>query len=229
MDLFPFVHSLGDKIGPVFAYIRDNPGEFRGELTTHLQLSGYALLIGIALCFPLGVLASRSSATSLYALNVVGVARAIPSVAILFVAYPLLGLGFTPALLALAVLACPPILINTNIGFRSVDPSIREAAYGMGMNTIQVLRKVELPLALPVVIAGVRTAAVEVVASATLAVFIGAGGLGYYVAAGLESQQDTLTLVGAIPVILLTLGAEVILGSLELFTRRAAGVGPARP
>lgn len=229
MDLASLAQSLADKFGPVVTYIRDNPDEFRGELTTHLQLSGYALLIGIALCFPLGVLASRSGVVSLYALNVFGVARAIPSVAILFVAYPVLGLGFTPALLALAVLACPPILINTNLGFRSVDPSIREAAYGMGMSTFQVLRLVELPLALPVVIAGVRTATVEVVASATLAVFIGAGGLGYYVAAGLESGQDTLTLVGAIPVILLTLAAEIVLGSVELLTRRAAGAGPARP
>lgn len=228
MDLVNLLTSIGDALGPALDYIRQNPSEFWGQLQTHLELSGLALLIGIGLCFPLGVLASRSPLVSLYSLNLVGVARAIPSVAILFVAFPLLGLGFRPALLALAVLACPPILINTNVGFRAVDPAVREAAYGMGMSSWQVLKDVEFPLALPVVLAGVRTATVEVVSSATLAVFIGAGGLGYYVAAGLDSGNNTLLLVGAIPVALLTFLAEAILGLMEIVTRRASGLAPVR-
>jgi osmoprotectant transport system permease protein len=210
-----------DLLHRVIDYIRANPEDFKGAVQTHLKLSIFALLIGIALCFPLGVLASRSRIISLYALNMFGVVRSVPSVAILFVAYPYLGFGFRPALFALAALACPPILINTNVGFREVDPALREAAYGMGMTTPQVLRQVEFPLALPVVIAGIRTAAVEVVASATLATFIGAGGLGVFISEGISGGSDsaTLILVGAIPVALLTLSAELILGGIERLSR----------
>jgi osmoprotectant transport system permease protein len=212
-----------ELLGSVIDYIRANPDAFRAAIETHLQLSGLALLLGLVVSFPLGVLASRSRLVSLYSLNVVGVARSIPSIAILFVVFPYLGIGFKPALLALAVLACPPILINTNVGFRQVDPAIREAAYGVGMNTRQVLTRVELPLALPVVIAGIRTAAVDVIASATLATFIGAGGLGDFVTQGFSQFDTRIMLVGAIPVALLTLGAEVILGSMERLSRQMAG------
>lgn len=204
-------------------YIRDHPDDFIPALQTHLKLSIFAILIGLAIAFPLGVLASRDRFISLYALNLVGVVRAIPSVAILFVAYPYLNIGFKPALVALIALACPPILINTNVGFREVDPAIRDAAYGMGMTTVQVLSRIELPLALPVVIAGLRTATVEVIASATLATFIGAGGLGDFITQGLNSGDNARVLVGALPVALLTLAAEITLGGVERFSRRAAG------
>lgn len=204
----------------VLDYIRNNPSDFRGALETHLQLSVAAIIVGLAIAFPLGVVASRSSAVSLYALNLFGVARAIPSIAILFVAYPYLGLGFRPALVALILLAAPPILINTNTAFRGVDPVLRDAAYGMGMSTWQVLTQIEFPLALPVVIAGLRTATVEVIASATLATFIGVNDLGLFINQGLTSGENTLMLVGAIPVALLTLGAEVVLGTLARFSRR---------
>ncbi len=209
-----------DLLQATLDYIRSNPSEFEGYLQEHLRLSASAILIGFALCFPLGVLASRSRAISIYSLNLFGVVRAIPSVALLFVAYPYLGSGFKPALLALAALACPPILINTNVAFRQVDPALREAAYGMGMNTWQVLQRVEFPLALPVIIAGLRTATVEVIASATLATFIGVSTLGLYINQGLQESRTDLMLAGAIPVALLTLGAELLLGGAERLTRR---------
>lgn len=203
-------------------YIRTGPSDFTGALQTHLELCSFALLIAFFICFPLGVLSSRSRYVSLYSLNTFGVLRAVPSIAILFLAYPYLGIGFRPALLALAVLASPPILINTSVGFRSVDPAIREAAYGMGMTTLQTLRRIEFPLALPVVIAGVRTAAIEVIASATLATYIGAGGLGDFISQGLAQQDTTRMMIGALPVAVLALGAEGVLGGLERFTRSVA-------
>jgi osmoprotectant transport system permease protein len=211
------------QLKSVLDYIRANPAYFSGAVQTHLKLSAFAILIGVGVCFPLGVLASRSRITSLYSLNAFGVLRAVPSVAILFVAYPYLGIGFKPALVALAILACPPILINTNVAFREVDPAMREAAYGMGMTTLQVLRRVEFPLALPVVIAGIRTASVEVIASATLATFIGGGGLGDLINQGLTDFDTTVILAGAIPVALLTLFAEVTLGGVERLTRVSPG------
>lgn len=208
-------------------YIRKNPSEVWRYVEAHLQLSFTAILIAAAVSLPLGVLASRNRHVSLYATNVVGVFRAIPSVAILFLAYPYLNVGYRPALLALTLLAFPPILINTSVGFAGVDPSIREAAYGMGMSTLQVLYRVELPLALPVVIAGLRTATVEVIASATLATFVGADSLGLYINEGLQTFQTSLMLVGAVPVALMTLLAEVTLGGLERLTRRASGLSMA--
>lgn len=204
-------------------YIRANPGAFQDAVRLQLQLSLLAIVIAAVICFPLGVLASRSRLASLYSLNAVGIARSVPSVALLFLFYPFLGLGFRPALVALTVLACPPILVNTNVGFRGVDPALREAAYGMGMNTWQVLSKVEFPLALPVIIAGLRTATVEVIASATLATFIGVDDLGVFIYEGLVNFQKNVMLVGAVPVALLTLGAEIALSGVERVSRRVSG------
>jgi osmoprotectant transport system permease protein len=138
--------------------------------------------------------------------------RSIPSLAVLALMLPVLGLGSKPALVALTLLAIPPILINTDVGYRSVDRAAVEAAVGMGMLPGQVLRRVETPLAAPVILAGVRTAAVEVIASATLAAFIGGGGLGDLIIAGLQNDDVGELLAGALCVALLALVAEGVLG-----------------
>jgi osmoprotectant transport system permease protein len=144
----------------------------------------------------------------------------VPSLAILFVAVPYLGLGFWPALVALTVLGCPPILINTEAAFRGVDPGVLEAARGMGMTARRILWRIEAPLALPVLVAGVRTAAVDVFASATLAAFIGGGGLGDFIARGFALFEPSIMLVGAIPVAILTLSAEGVLAGAERIVAR---------
>jgi osmoprotectant transport system permease protein len=136
--------------------------------------------------------------------------RVLPSLVILFLALPYLGLGFRPALVALTVLACPPILINTYAGIRSVYPATREAAFGIGMSSRQTLWRIELPLAYPVIITGVRIAAVEVIASATLAAFIAGGGLGEYITRGFALNEAKIMLVGAVAVALLALAAELL-------------------
>lgn len=159
------------------------------------------------------------------ALNLTNAFRVIPSLAILFLAYPYLGLGFRPALVAITVLAIPPILINTYAGFRAVPPEILEAARGMGMNAGEILRRVEFPLALPVIMAGLRTAGVEVIASATLAAFIGGGGLGDFILRGFALYDAQVMLAGAIPVALLALSAEGLLGLVQ--RRLTASVRPA--
>src|SRR5690606_13842805 len=127
-----------------------------------------------------------------------------------------------PIFAALTILACPPILINTYTGYRDVDPAVVEAAYGMGMTPGQVLWWIESPLALPVVVAGLRTAAVEVVASATLAAFIGGGGLGEFIINGLGLNDMRSLLVGAVPVALLALLAEGLFALTERALRLAA-------
>ena len=132
-----------------------------------------------------------------------------------FLVVPYLGLNATSAAVALTVLAMPPILINTDAAFRNLDPAILEAARGMGMTQRQVLFRVEIPIALPVILTGIRTAAVEVIASATLAAFVGSGGLGIYIARGFAMYDYSILMVGAIPVALLTLMAENALNFLQ--------------
>lgn len=198
-----------------FRYAVENRAMFWLAVSTHVRLSLLALAIGCLLSIPLGVYAARRRLLAPQVLGLFSGLRVIPSLAILFLAVPYLGLGFYPALVALAVLACPPILINTEAGFRGVDPAVVEAARGVGMDGRQVLWRVEAPLALPVVVAGVRTAAVDVFASATLAAFIGGGGLGDFIARGFALLDTSVMLVGAVPVMVLTLGAEAVLAGAQ--------------
>jgi osmoprotectant transport system permease protein len=196
-------------------YASDHREELIAATQRHLVLVGIALGIGIVVCVPLGVVTSRSRVASVTLINGFNALRVIPSLAILFLALPYFGLTLKAAVLALTVLALPPILINTDAAFRTIDPAIREAAYGMGMARREVLRRVEFPLAMPVIIAGIRTAAVEVIASATLAAFIGAGGLGLYITRGFALYDNAILLVGAVPVALLALVAEIGMSGLQ--------------
>jgi osmoprotectant transport system permease protein len=198
-----------------YGYALANQGMFAEALATHVRLSLLALAIGAALCIPLGLYIARRQPLWRELSGMFSALRVIPSLAILFLAVPYLGVGFLPALAALAVLACPPILINTEAAFRGVDPAVLEAARGMGMRAGQVLWRVEVPLAAPVLVAGVRTAAVEVFASATLAAFIGGGGLGDFIYRGFALLEPPIMLVGAISVAILTLGIEGLFAALQ--------------
>jgi len=184
-------------------------------LQQHLMLVAVPLLVGLVLGLPLGLWSARSRSASLVLINGFNALRVIPSLAILFLSIPYFGLSFQSAAIALTLLVMPPILISTDVAFRTIDPIIREAAYGMGMNASQVLRLVEVPLALPVIIAGIKTATVEVIASATLAAFIGAGGLGTFIVLGFSLYDSAILLVGAIPVALLALIAEITLSTVQ--------------
>jgi osmoprotectant transport system permease protein len=181
----------------------------------HLLLVLVPMLIGLGVGLPLGLLSARSRFASIALINSFNALRVIPSLAILFLAIPYFGLSFQSAVIALTILAMPPILISTDVAFRSIDPMIREAAYGMGMSNRQVLQQVEGPLALPVILTGIKTAMVEVIASATLAAFIGAGGLGIFIVRGFALYDNAILLVGAIPVALLALLADLSLSALQ--------------
>jgi osmoprotectant transport system permease protein len=204
-----------ELLSQAYAYFLENQGRFWNELARHLTLSGSALGISLLVCVPLGIWATRHVNLAQYVINAVGALRLIPSLAILFLVLPYLGTGFWPALIALTVLALPPVLINVYAGILSVDRAVVESARAMGMTPRQQLLQVELILALPAIIAGVRTAAVEVISSATLAALIGAGGLGIFITRGFAIFEPRIMLVGAIPVAVLALISEVILGSVE--------------
>ncbi|WP_299416020.1 ABC transporter permease [Acaryochloris sp. IP29b_bin.148] len=148
-------------------------------------------------------------------LNLFNGLRVIPSLAILFLAIPSLGLTFQAAALALSVLAIPPVLLATEVGFRTVPGMVREVGWATGMTPWQVFWHVDMPLALPLVLTGVKTATLEVIASATLAAFIGAGGLGSFITLGFAVNSPAILLVGAIPVALLATMAETLLNQLQ--------------
>jgi osmoprotectant transport system permease protein len=181
----------------------------------HIALALSALAIALLLAVPAGAAVARSPRWREPLLGAFNVARVIPSLAVLALMLPLIGIGFWPALVALALLALPPIAINTELGLRGVPAPLIEAARGLGMSERQIRRRISWPLALPVVFSGIKTATVEVIASATLAAFIGGGGLGEYIVNGLASGDTSQLLEGAIAVGALALAADAVLSLVE--------------
>ncbi len=203
------------ELSKAYQYLLDHQAEFWQNVGTHLQLSLAALALALIVCVPLGVLAAKRQRVAQPIINVANALRVVPSLAILFLALPYLGLGFKPSLVALTVLACPPILINTYAGFRAIDRAVIETAHGMGMAKAQVLRLVEFPLALPVLLVGIRIATVEVIASASLAAFIAGDGLGNFIQVGFAVRRPDIMLVGTVPIAVLALLADALLAGLQ--------------
>ena len=190
----------------------------------HVELSALAVVVAAGVALPLGLYLGHTGRASFAAINVANVGRAIPSLAMLVFALLVsiqigLGLGFWPTLFAMVPLAIPPILTNSFVAIRTTDRDIVEAARGMGMRELQVLRAVELPAGLPIVLAGLRTASVNVVATATLGALVAGGGLGRYIVDGLALQEYERLFAGALLVALLAVGIEVGFGVLERASR----------
>lgn len=202
-------------LGDVIQYVIDNQQRVLDAFEVHVQLSLSALLIAMALFIPLGILTSRSRRVGPPLVAMIASMRVVPSLALLFLMLPIMGIGYRPALIALTVLAGPPLIVNTDAALRNVNPFVLESARGLGMDRLQVFTRVHFPLSLPVIITGVRSATIDVIASATLAAFIGAGGLGTFILSGLSLRDTRLLLVGALPVIALALTAEAILNGVE--------------
>ncbi|HYJ13351.1 MAG TPA: ABC transporter permease [Thermomicrobiales bacterium] len=204
-----------DVIGETWTFIRDNQERFNSLLLAHIRISGMALLLAMTLYLPLGVLLAQSTRLGSSVAGVLSAVRVIPSLALVFIFVPWLGFGYRPALLALVLLAAPPLLINTLTGLRQVDPAVIDAARGMGMTRMGVLTRVQVPLAVPLLLAGIRTAAVEIVASATLASMIGVKTLGQFIFTGISLLDPVYLLAGGIPIVLLVLAIEVVFGGIE--------------
>lgn len=203
-----------------------DPAHYQGSdavqtrLVEHLELSALAVLVGVLVALPVGLWLGHTGRLAFVAVNVANIGRALPSLALLALALPIafalgLGLGFWPTLFAMIPLAIPPILTNAFVAVRNVDRDVTEAARGMGLSESGILRRVELPLALPLILAGIRTASVNVVATATLGALVAGGGLGRYIVDGLGLQEYDRLFAGALLVALLAIAVEVALGALE--------------
>jgi osmoprotectant transport system permease protein len=193
------------------------PDGFLSQIESQLELTAVAVVAAIVTGVGLGALLGHTGRGSFLVLNSANAARAIPSFALvtLIAIQPFIvdlqqG-GFVAAAITMFALAVPPILTNAYVGVRDVDPAVRSAAVAMGMTSGQLLRQVELPLALPIVMAGVRTASVEVVATATLAAYVGVADLGFYIFAGLDTRNNAETFSGAFMVAVIALLVDLVL------------------
>ena len=189
--------------------------EIFDKTLVHLELTLLSLLIAILIALPLGIVIYRHRRFSKTVLYIVGIMQTVPSIALLALMIPLFGIGFLPAMIALFLYALLPILRNTVSGLFTVDPQLRKVASAIGLDEWKRLMLVELPLAMPAILTGIRTAAVINVGTATLAAFIGAGGLGEFIVTGLALNNTTLILKGAIPSAILAIGIELFFEGIE--------------
>lgn len=204
---------------------QDRKEELIRALVGHIELSFIALFFAVLIAIPLGIYLTGKRKAAEGIIGVTAVLQTIPSLALLGLLIPLLGIGKIPAIIALVVYALLPILRNTYTGIKEVDPSLTEAARAMGMNRRQQLMKVELPLAMPVIMAGIRTGMVLIVGTATLAALIGAGGLGDIILLGIDRNNSALIVLGAVPAALLAILFDVLLRRFEhLSFKKSAGV-----
>ncbi|TGE04245.1 ABC transporter permease/substrate-binding protein [Hymenobacter fodinae] len=211
-ELLSFWHAQADKLGQ--------------QTLQHIGLTAASLLLGVLLGVPLGLLVTRRPRLAPWVLGVASVLQTIPSIALLGFLIPALGIGPGPAIFALFLYALLPIVRNTVTGIQGVDAAVVDAARGLGLTDGQVLRRVELPLALPVLFAGIRTAAVINVGVATLAAYIAAGGLGEFIFGGIALNNPAMILAGAIPAAALALAFDAALALLQrLPVRRLVRVG----
>ncbi|HLR10163.1 MAG TPA: ABC transporter permease [Sporosarcina sp.] len=196
-------------------FFSDNGAEMVVKTWEHIYISLIAAGLGIIVAVPLGVALTRMPRVATVVMGILSVVQTFPSFAILAFFIPLFGVGKVPAIIALFFYSVLPILRNTYIGVKNVDPNLLEAGKGMGMTSRERIFLVELPLSVPVIMAGVRLATVYLIGWATLASYIGAGGLGDYIFSGLNLYQTEFIIAGAIPVTILALFTDLFLGKVE--------------
>lgn len=219
-------------LGQLVAWFAD-PQQWTGQnsipvhLVGHLALSGFGLLGGLVIALPIGIVIGHTGRAAFLAIALANIGRAIPSIAILGIVFPIslrlhLGFGFVPTLIALIALAIPPIVTNTYAALREVDRDLVEAGRGMGMGELQLLTRVELPVGAGLLLAGIRTAAVQVVATASLGAVISADCLGYFVIHGIATNDLPEIFAGALMISGLSLLTELLFG---LVQRRVVSPG----
>jgi osmoprotectant transport system permease protein len=211
--------SIDTTRASFLSYLADQRAPLARLLLRHIELVALSLLIAIAIAVPLGLVLERAGRGAESFIRSVGVLQTLPGIALLAFMIPLFGIGVVPALIALVLYSLYPIVRNTYTGVRDADPAAVAAAHALGMTGGQILREVRLPLATPIIMAGVRTAAVIDVGTATLAAFIGAGGLGEPIVAGLALSDTRMILSGAVPAALLAVAVDAGLAIVERSTR----------
>ena len=197
------------------AFLQEYGSQLLSKAVEHFYISMFALLLAIVVAVPLGILLSKTQRTANVVLTVAGVLQTIPTLAVLAIMIPIFGVGKTPAIVALFIYVLLPILNNTVLGVKNIDKNVIQAGQSMGMTKFQLMKDVEMPLALPLIISGIRLSSVYVISLATLASYVGAGGLGDLVFNGLNLYQPPMIISAAIVVTLLALVIDFILSLVE--------------
>lgn len=205
------------------AWIAGHPAILIRTAREHLTLSAVSLAIALAVALPLGIALARRPRASGPVTALVNTLRTVPSLALLVLMLPLIGTGTAPSVVALVLYGLPAILLNTIAGLAGVDRDVVEAARGQGLSEPQILGRIELPLAAAVILAGTRTGAVQIVSAATLAVFIGGGGFGELISAGMGLMDIPQLVVGALAVALLAAATEILFAAVEWAVARRVG------
>lgn len=209
-----------DVLNELVAWFAD-PGQWSGpagipaRTAEHLQYSLLGLLISALIAVPVGLVTGHTGIGGFATASLANFARALPTIGVLFLIVLLVGIGLVPVVIALVALAVPPILVNTHEGVRQVESALKDAALGMGMRGREVLLRLELPVATPLIVNGMRTAAVQVVATATIAAYVGVGGLGRYIVDGQARQDLTMMLGGSVLVVLLAVVTTLLFAGLS--------------
>jgi osmoprotectant transport system permease protein len=202
-------------MGGFYDYLRNNYEQIIDLLGQHVYLSIFSVLIAVLIGIPLGILISREPKLSKPIIGTTNVIQAVPSLALLGFLIPFIGIGSAPAIVMVVLYSLLPIVKNTYTGLTNIDPDILEAAKGIGLTKSQTMKKVQLPLAFPMIMAGIRISAVTAVGLMTIAAFVGAGGLGYLVFSGVQTVDNYMILAGAIPACILALLIDFVVGKLE--------------
>jgi osmoprotectant transport system permease protein len=209
----------------ILSYLGQNWPTLGPEVKTHLEIVVVAMVVATVIGLFLGILSARSARVAAVALSVTGTLLTIPSFALFGVLAISFGIGNRPVVVGLILYALLPIVRNTMVGIQAVDPAVLEAARGMGMRPRQILRRVELPLALPVILGGLRQATVMIVAIATVGAAVGANNLGQPIFAGIRDTNRLEIISGIIPAALIGLLADAVLGSMQRAVQRGRPAG----
>lgn len=196
-------------------FLSKNYADLLAKCGEHLYISAISLILGIIVAVPIGILLIRSKKVAKIVMAIASILQTVPSFALLALMIPLFGVGVKPAIAALFIYSLLPIMRNTYLGIDGVNKDLLDAAKGMGMSRSQVLFKVQIPMAMPVIMSGIRLSAVYVLAWATLASYVGAGGLGDYIFNGLDNAILPMVIWGTIPVTLMAILIDFLLGRIE--------------
>ena len=204
----------------ILEYFQNDMDTYLQAVSEHLSISLLSLLVAVIIGIPFGILSTKNKAWYKWVITVFNTLRIVPSLAVLILLIPIVGTGVEPAMIALVLLGIPPILINTALAFNTIPEFMIETSLAMGMSKKQSFLKVKVPLAVPSMLTGIKTAMVEIIASATLAAYIGGGGVGNIVFTGLGLNRADLLLIGGITVAILSMLANVIMSGLEKYLLR---------
>ena len=204
----------------ILEYFQKDMDTYLHAIGEHLTISLISLLVAVIIGIPFGILATKNKAWYKWLTTAFNTLRIVPSLAVLIMLIPIIGTGVKPAIIALVLLGIPPILLNTALAFNTIPEFMIETSMAMGMSKTQSFWKVKVPLAAPLMLTGIKTAVVEIIASATLAAYIGGGGVGNIIFTGLGLNRADLLLIGGITVAILSMIASVIMSGLEKYLLR---------